>query len=110
MLFALMGVTACNSNEFPSPVENFTIDDFNDEFFENYSLTLISFAFPVMNRKAEFYTAFEENGYINFLINLSRYGFSYTSIQSRIRTYAVIIANELLLNFSIGKIRGVIGS
>ena len=106
MLFALVGLTACNSNEFPSPVENFTIDDFNDEFFENYSLVMVGFSFPAGGIKVEFYTVFLENGYINFLINIYVHQIGNQGGWSS--AYAVILSNETLANYAIGEVRGVV--
>ena len=102
MLFALVGLTACNSSEFPSPVENFTIDDFNKEFFESYSLVIVPFGLGHWAEQASLYTVFIDNNNIYFVFEIE--GLRATLSVIAFMTL-VIIQNEMLVNYDIGGVK-----
>ena len=111
LLFAGGVMTACTSdklegqarNVFPSVLEEFALEDFTADFFENNTLILVPFEWSsLLGKYLDFYTVFVENGKLNFLIEVTfPGGISEDAIDSRV--FAVIIPNQVFSKYEIGE-------
>ena len=87
--------------QFPSPMEEFTIGDFGEDFFENYTLIFVPFIWPSMVRGyVDFYTAYIEDGKINFLIEVRSLS---GDAALTFYVFTVVFPNETLLTYTIGQ-------
>jgi hypothetical protein len=97
------------ASSFPSIVEEFGIEDFNEEFFESYTLITLSFTFgsTFPAHKLNFYTIFIERGRVNFLmeLNTGATGVPLGEAVPDSRRFAVIIPNKVLEKYEIGSAR-----
>ena len=86
--------------QFPSPMEEFTLEYFNDEFFENYTLIFVPLYGSGMGPSVYFfYTTYIYDGKINFLVEFD----FRTGHAAFWRTlFAMIIPNEILSHYEIG--------
>lgn len=93
------------NNTFPSILENFNLEEFTDEFFENSTLILVPFEWSyLLYEHLDFYTAFVENGKLKFLIEVTDpYGLGDTAIDMRV--FAVIVSNAIFNGLEVGEIR-----
>ena len=92
----------CTQRQFPSPIEEFTPEDFDEEFFENYTLILVQI-FSIINPlyDYEFYTVFVENEELIFLIEFTTPHLIYSGTH-RAFYFAIIVSNDILSNYTIG--------
>lgn len=93
------------NNTFPSVLGNFDLGEFTNEFFEDNTLILVPFEWSyLLYEHLNFYTAFAENGKLNFLIEVTDpNGLGDAAIDMRV--FAVIVPNAVFNSLEIGEIR-----
>jgi len=89
---------------FPSVLENFELEDFTEEFFENNTLILVPFYYGyLLHDYLDFYTVFVDDGKINFLIEVTdSYGVGERAVDFRL--FVVIIPNKIFNKYEIGQV------
>jgi len=95
-----IGYVPQNTFRTPCVLEEFTLDDFTDEFFEDYTLILVPFIHGHWVRGfVEVNSVYADDGKLNFLFEITS-----LSIDSAVTQYlfAVIISNEILGEYAIG--------
>jgi len=101
MIFSITLLGACeNKNEnFPSPIVDFAVEDFDEKFFNEFTLIIVPYQFGTVVEGIYLYTVYIDNGNLNFL-------FEFTTIRGdRARTSGeviVILPNEILSKYEIG--------
>ena len=87
---------------FPSVMEEFTLEDFTEEFFKSNTLILVPYRFANTFPLFRFYTVFTENGKLNFLMEIPDLNtFHERSLDYRI--FAVVLPNQVFSKYEIGE-------
>lgn len=91
------------NNTFPSNLENFDLEEFTDEFFENNTLILVPFAYSyLLYEHLDFYTVSIADGKMNFYIEVTDpNGGGDEAIDYRL--FAVIIEKEVYGRYELGE-------
>ena len=101
---AMDGVRIKPSNVFPSVLEEFEVDEFTDEFFEENTLFLVPFEWShVVAEYVEFYTVFVKDGKLNFLIEVT-YPPGPESFSGDYLLFAVTVPNAVLNRCEFGEL------
>ncbi len=88
---------------FPATIEDFIIEDFTDNFFENNTLVLVPFKWPFfLYEFMDLYTVYTENDKLNFLIEVY-YPFEGADLAEDNRVFAVTVSNTILSEYEIGE-------
>jgi len=91
------------ASSFPSVLEEFEIGDFTEEFFEEYTLILVPFVWRgLLENYLDFYTAFIDDGKLNFLIEVT-HPTGRLDLELDRRVFAVIVSKRLLKQYEIGE-------
>jgi len=99
-------VTGERASSFPSVFEEFEAEDFEGDFFENYTIIIISLnighIWDRRSRDLQLYTVFIEDGKINFLVEQVAES---PMMQFQVVTFFVIISNDILDRYELGEVR-----
>jgi len=94
-----------NAITFPSVLGEFCVDDFDEEFFESYTLVIVPVFYPVcVYGFIEFYTIFVEGDELIFLAE-NTFNYGANCLASSHYSFVAIISNDILNVFNIGKIK-----
>ena len=89
--------------QFPASVKDFVIEDFDADFFEYYTLVMVSFSIGTYMSGVFLYAVYIENGRLNILLEIT--GLSPDAVVSS-AGFVVLIPNETIAKYELGIVRG----